>query len=315
MPGSEVAIDAVSSVESPFQGNNNAGMADTTAPAQAAPKPAAPPSPKSVSYEVAGAPTPGGGAPTPAARSADVCSSLRETSVSSRSLSKGVGVLGKVVSTKRLTRQLSSSSNLVTKYKDPGVKLVAEQIRRFDRKLVPTNRVPWQRRCVIDPRTSAWIGWWDGIMSLALVFTGIVTPVEVGFMAIPDERWVDPLFIINRFVDLVFLFDLGLQCVLMIPQPYKGGTPAGGAGDGDPGRLGSTAPWVDDVRQISRHYVFSGWFLLDFFSIGVSAFDIFAPEDSSASRFKAFRALRVLRMLKLLRLGNQHFDFLRKLRT
>ena len=128
MPGSlsatEVAIDAVSSVASPPQGNNNAGVADTTAPAQATPKSAAPPSPKSVSYEVAGAPTPGGSAPTPAARSsADVCSSLRETSVSSRSLSKGVGVLGKVVSTKRLTRQLSSSSNLVTKYKDPGVKL------------------------------------------------------------------------------------------------------------------------------------------------------------------------------------------------
>ena len=110
MPGSDVAIDAVSSVESPPQGNNNAGVADTTAPAQAAPTPAAPPSPTRVSYEVAGAPTPGGGAPTPAARSsADVCSSLRETSVSSRSLSKGVGVLGKVVSTKRLTRQLSSS--------------------------------------------------------------------------------------------------------------------------------------------------------------------------------------------------------------
>ena len=224
MPGSlsatEVAIDAVSSVASPPQGNNNAGVADTTAPAQATPKSAAPPSPKSVSYEVAGAPTPGGSAPTPAARSsADVCSSLRETSVSSRSLSKGVGVLGKVVSTKRLTRQLSSSSNLVTKYKDPGVKLVAEQIRRFDRKLVPINRVPWQRRCVIDPRTSAWIGWWDGIMSLALVFTGIVTPVEVGFMAIPDERWVDPLFIINRFVDLVFLFDLGLQVGAPTPCP------------------------------------------------------------------------------------------------
>lgn len=200
-------------------------------------------------------------------------------------------MLGKVVSTRVLNRQLSSNNNMLGRYKDPGVMMVAEQIRRFDKKLVPINRVPWVRRCVIDPRTSAWIGWWDGIMSLALVFTGIVTPVEVGFMAVPDHRWIDPLFLINRFVDIVFLCDLGLQFVLMYPQPT--GDSAGGG----------TAPWVDDVRLIARHYAFSAWFLLDFFSISVSAFDIFAPEDSGASRFKALRALRVLRMLKLLRLA------------
>ena len=45
---------------------------------------------------------------------------------------------------------------------------------------------------------------------LALVFTAVVTPVEVAFIA-PPETADEPLFIINRLVDLAFLIDLVLQ--------------------------------------------------------------------------------------------------------
>ena len=112
--------------------------------------------------------------------------------------------------------------------------------------------------------------------------------------SIPANRWADPLFLTNRAVDLVFIIDLSLQLVLMFPSTDAA------SGTADLG--GAVAPWVDDPYLIARHYVLSRWFILDFFSIAVSAFDIFSPEDSGASRFRSLRAVRVLRLLKLLRL-------------
>ena len=35
---------------------------------------------------------------------------------------------------------------------------------------------------VIDPRTTKWMQWWDIIMMLALLFTAMVTPLEVAFL-------------------------------------------------------------------------------------------------------------------------------------
>jgi hypothetical protein len=42
-----------------------------------------------------------------------------------------------------------------------------------------------------------------------------MTPVEVGFMDIPADRWADGLFITNRCVDIIFIFDSILQCFIM----------------------------------------------------------------------------------------------------
>ena len=142
---------------------------------------------------------------------------------------------------------------------------------------------------LIDPRTSPWIGYWDLILSFALVFTAAFTPVEVAFMGIPEDRWRDPLFVVNRIVDLIFILDMGMQFILMHP-----------AKEGQIGGIGSS--WVTDPRAIAKNYLLSSWFVLDFFSISVSALDIFSPEDSGVSRLKVLRALRVLRMLKLVRL-------------
>ena len=100
-------------------------------------------------------------------------------------------------------------------YKDPAVATIAEQVRRYDRKHVK-KAVSFSQRFIIDPRSSVWIGWWDGVISISLVFTALCTPVEVGFLSIPPDKWKDPLFLVNRMVDLAFIFDMMLQFVLMV---------------------------------------------------------------------------------------------------
>jgi uncharacterized protein (DUF1330 family) len=172
-------------------------------------------------------------------------------------------------------------------YKNQHVAKIADQIRRskhFRSKTIAHK--PWY---LIDPRTSPRIGLWDVVTTIALVFTMIVTPFEVGFVPIPQNRWVNPLFLINRLVDIIFICDMGVQFLLMYNR-----TDTSGSGDGR---------WVIDPREIAWHYVTSPWFTLDFFSIAASLFDIFAPDDNETlTRLTALRALRVLRLLKLLRL-------------
>ena len=73
------------------------------------------------------------------------------------------------------------------------------------------------RESVIDPRTNKYIAYWDLVTTAGLVFTALVTPVEVAFLAAPSpaERWSDPLFLINRIIDLIFCFDMLIQFVLI----------------------------------------------------------------------------------------------------
>jgi len=177
-------------------------------------------------------------------------------------------------------------------YKDARTRAFAQQIALFDAKHLAHHSMMDRARqfqcelLLIDPRDSRWIGWWDLVTSLALIFTAIITPVEVGFMADPEDRWADPLFLTNRVVDMIFMIDMTLQFLLMVPSE---------------GMDGSTE-WLTEPKEIARRYVCSGWFFLDFFSIAVSGLDIFASGDSGVSQLKVLRALRVLRLLKLVRL-------------
>ena len=81
----------------------------------------------------------------------------------------------------------------------------------------PNNR-SCAARClqfgIIDPRSNTLIAYWDLITTLALVFTAIVTPVEVAFLPPPlaSQRWADPLFLCNRSIDAIFILDMLLQC-------------------------------------------------------------------------------------------------------
>ena len=98
---------------------------------------------------------------------------------------------------------------------------------------------------------------------------------QVSFLDAPTS-WdeVDALFVVNRVVDLIFIFDLGLQFFLMYP-----------AGDNIGG-----VHWVDSRRQIVRHYLM-GWFGLDFFAIMLVTIDFITIESGGgdASDFQQAR--------------------------
>ena len=73
------------------------------------------------------------------------------------------------------------------------------------------------KRCFLfvplDPRTNPFVAYWDLVAMIALIFTALVTPYEVAFLIPPpmEERLTDPLFLINRVVDLIFVVDMLLQ--------------------------------------------------------------------------------------------------------
>ena len=69
---------------------------------------------------------------------------------------------------------------------------------------------PW----LIDPRKSKFIGYWDLVTGLALLFTAIVTPWEVAF-AKPPTTALESMFLFNRFIDSIFVFDMGIQFCLI----------------------------------------------------------------------------------------------------
>ena len=149
-------------------------------------------------------------------------------------------------------------------------------------------------------------GWfmlrWDFVTTVALLFTAIVTPFEVGFMDSPETP--DTLFVLNRIVDVVFIFDMVIQFFLMYRRS--------GGGDGIDA---TNAAWETSLRRIARRYLFGegtipiGWFYIDFFSIVPSYFDIEPlvrgndPASGTTSEtLKAVRVARALRLFKLVRL-------------
>ena len=66
------------------------------------------------------------------------------------------------------------------------------------------QQVEREDRYLIDPRRGRWMTWWDITVMIALLFTAVVTPVEVAFIP-PGGACVTPLFAINRMVDIVCL--------------------------------------------------------------------------------------------------------------
>lgn len=140
----------------------------------------------------------------------------------------------------------------------------------------------------------------------ALLFTAVVTVVEVAFVEPPG--YVDELFIVNRCIDGIFLIDMVLQFFLMYPRQPKS--------------VQDTVRWIHDFDRIAMNYLQS-WFPIDLISILVSGFDFLSLtgespqgcgkiegasfEDSAAaadatSSLKVLRIIRILRLVKLVRL-------------
>ena len=105
------------------------------------------------------------------------------------------------------------------------------------------QKVGW----VIDPRKSRILPKWDLLMVTALLFTALVTPVEVAFLE--EGQYVTNLWIINRVVDLCFMLDI----ILTFNRAYQDTS-------------GESQHWVFNKWVIARNYLV-GWFILDFFSV------------------------------------------------
>jgi hypothetical protein len=138
---------------------------------------------------------------------------------------------------------------------------------------------------IIDPIKSRWLSYWDGVTTMALGYTALVTPWEVAFVPnVPfSERGTDTLFLLNRLVDIIFIFDMLLQFRVAVKLTDTGGT-----------------RWVRDPKEVALRYVQGVWFWIDLFSVSTSIFDLLPMED--ASSFTVLRAVRVLRLFKLVRL-------------
>jgi len=160
------------------------------------------------------------------------------------------------------------------------------------------GRITKKKWYIIDPRTSKVIPYWDAVGMSALIFTAIVTFVEVAFVTPPG--YVDGLFIINRCVDVIFIFDMFLQFFLMFPTQPKSAT--------------ETIRWVHDPDKIAKQYL-KTWFPIDALSILVSGFDFLSldsisgasssdaeDEGGNVSTLRVLRIVRVARLIKLVRL-------------
>lgn len=110
---------------------------------------------------------------------------------------------------------------------------------------------------LIDPRLSHKIVYWDVTSGVALVFTALVTPVEVSLY--PESMGSDTaIFWINRLIDVIFIIDIFLQFVLM--------TEAKRGGKGE-------RVWLTNPSEIAHHYLF-GWFTIDLLSVLISGLDV-----------------------------------------
>lgn len=142
------------------------------------------------------------------------------------------------------------------------------------------------RHCVVNPRTSRWVIYWDGCTFLCLIFTAVVTPIEVCLfldtsMSIGTSYVA--LFIANRVVDAFFLLDLILNFFLAYQESAQDG-----------GR------WVTNPKRIRSHYLRS-WFLIDAFSM--LPFELLSQLGVfEGGLLRLVRTIRLLRLIKLVRI-------------
>ena len=160
-------------------------------------------------------------------------------------------------------------------------------------KLLRLKRNKWY---ILDPQSN-WVQSWDVLTAITLVFTAIATPLEVAFLPAP-RCGNEPLFVINRFVDAVFLVDMGMQ--FLLAHPVKSNV------------------WESRLQFIGMRYL-KGWFIVDALAIFPSLFDIIPIVDacvdinSPKSPLATLRVIRSLRLLKLMRLLRTPWGMLKRL--
>ena len=154
------------------------------------------------------------------------------------------------------------------------------------------SRVSQMGKGLLNPR-STMMQRWDFFTLSALFFTATVTPYEVRLMW-EETTWETlisdgalPLFIVNWFVNVVFMVDICFNFFL----PYREPIAKGGG-------------MVKNHRLIAKNYLCS-WFPLDIISV-VPVDNIMMAIDTTqikgASMLAAIRLLRLLRLIKLARI-------------
>ena len=120
---------------------------------------------------------------------------------------------------------------------------------------------------------------WDVLMILLLLYTAIVTPFEVAYIA---ESVPELLIFLNRLVDLCFFTDIIINFMLAYEMEDEG-------------------LWIVDHKLIAKRYVKS-WFLIDL--VSTVPFDVIANSGASndPDASEALQNLKVLRVIRLFRL-------------
>ena len=90
--------------------------------------------------------------------------------------------------------------------------------------------------CVINPEGNSLLQKWDVFIFLALIYTSVVTPFEVGFLE--TKLWTT-LFYVNRTVDVIFIIDIVLQFFIMYEEHH----PVYGS------------KWIGRRKKIVKHYL------------------------------------------------------------
>jgi len=122
-------------------------------------------------------------------------------------------------------------------------------------------------------------GYWDVVIIVSLIFTATVTPFEVAFL----PAVFSALFVINRFVDAIFLSDMVLTLMTPVMDEDKG-------------------VWIFSHWGIFLKYA-RFWFWIDLLT--VIPFDAISlaieAENPGGSNLQGIRLLRLLRLIKLAR--------------
>ena len=133
----------------------------------------------------------------------------------------------------------------------------------------------------LDPTSTA-MRFWDGLTVFCLLYTSIVTPVEVGFGG-TEVRPGTGLFWSNRVIDAVFILDIFIQFDLAYLDEHRGNM------------------LIRSRKQIAKRYVQS-WFIIDVVSsVPIDMLQLYAQGGSWLSSLRMIRLIRLLRLLKLAR--------------
>lgn len=199
---------------------------------------------------------------------------------------------------------------------------IAASVKNNQRAMAAANKPPY----ILMPEHGL-VSMKDLLSTIALILLYFVLPFEIAFVDapnVPDAS--DPLYIFNRVIDVVFLFDMGLQFFIAYPKSPMDEEFEEDDGDKGVGDAVSTSQELEyRMWRIALNYS-KGWLLLDLLAVVPSAFDVIfalggAEDDAlglnstalggnetailgvEATNLAAVRAARTVKLVKLIRMA------------